>query len=150
MTRQFCVRILLVLTTLVVGYADAGDAPPSADEVTPVPAKLNPQIAAMKENTWLKLTPPDVPEAGVAILWGCSHAGYHNDLWIYDLASNVWKEMLKTEPSAAEDPEVLKYKDGPLMAQLERPLSAHQWGRMDLRPGSPSAVACRWLVAGCS
>lgn len=141
-------RILVVLATLVVGYADARDTPPSASEVTMARTKLNPQVAAMKENTWLKLPTPDVrpiarssspwmpyvPEAGVAILWGCSHAGYHNDVWTYDLSSNLWKEMLKTEPSAAEDPDVLKYKDGLLMTRLERPLSAHQWGRMDYDP----------------
>ena len=77
---------------------------------------------------------PYVPEAGTAILWGCSHAGHHNDVWTYDLSNNVWKEMLKTEPSGIDDPDVLKYKDGLLMTRQERPLSFHQWGQMDYDP----------------
>jgi len=109
---------------------------------------LNAKVAAMQANTWLKLpTPkkhpicrssspwmPYVPEAGVGLLWGCSHSGYHNDVWTYDLSRNVWKENLPTEPSAAKDPAVLKIKDGLLMTRGERPLSYHQWGFMDYDP----------------
>jgi hypothetical protein len=105
-------------------------------------------IEAMGSNTWLRLPTPEVhpitrssspwmpyaPQAGVGILWGCSHAGYHNDLWTYDLARNVWTEMLATEPSAARDPDVLKIKNGVLMTRAERPLSFHQWGGMDYDP----------------
>jgi RNA polymerase sigma factor (sigma-70 family) len=109
---------------------------------------INPKVAAMKDNTWIKLpTPkkhpicrssspwmPYVPSAGVGILWGCSHSGYHNDVWTYDLARNKWTENLPTEPSAKRDPGVLKYKDGLLMTRKERPLSMHQWGFMDYDP----------------
>src|SRR5262245_35241908 len=87
---------------------------------------LNPQVAELGENTWLKLETPRrhpitrssspwmayAPEAGVGILWGCSHSYHHNDVWTYDLGQNVWKERLPTEPSAAADPHVLKRKDG--------------------------------------
>jgi hypothetical protein len=110
-----------------------------------VKVNLNPQVAAMADNTWIKLpTPvehpisrsaspwmPYVPEAGVALLWGCSHSCFQNDVWIYDLGANAWKEMLKTESSAAADPGVLKIKDGVLMTREERPLSFHQWCKMD-------------------
>jgi len=99
----------------------------------------------MKSNSWPRLPTPKAhpltrssspwmpypPHAGVGILWGCSHAGYHNDLWTYDLTRNAWTEMLPTEPSAARDPGVLKIKDGVLMTCQERPLSFHQWGGLD-------------------
>jgi hypothetical protein len=120
----------------------------AATNTRAAPAKLNSQVIAMKANTWLKLSSaaerpiarssspwmPFVPESGVGLLWGCSHGGYHNDVWTYDLAENHWREMLKTEPSAAVDRDVLKYKDGLLMTRLERPLAAHQWGLMDYDP----------------
>ena len=144
---------LAILACVFVQRASAEDAPPPiksgpATNVKAPPAKLNPQVMAMKANTWLKLstTPerpiarssspwmPYIPEAGVGLLWGCSHGGYHNDVWIYDLANNTWREMLKTEPSAALDQDVLKIKDGVLMTRLERPLAAHQWGLMDYDP----------------
>ena len=142
-------RSMLMITVCVLVYcAVVRAADPVATAPATAPAAINPQVAAMKSNTWLKLpTPPEhpiarssspwmpyVPEAGVALLWGCSHAGYHNDLWSHDLAANLWRELLKTEPSAAQDPDVLKIKDGVLMTREERPLSAHQWGRMDYDP----------------
>ncbi len=137
-----------ILTLILVSGAVACATDAVADRPAPARAALHPQVAAMKGNTWLKLpTPaehpiarssspwmPYIPEAGVALLWGCSHAGYHNDLWSHDLARNRWKELLKTEPSAARDPDVLKIKDGVLMTRQERPLSAHQWGLMDYDP----------------
>jgi hypothetical protein len=109
---------------------------------------LHPKVAALGDNSWLKLPTPKThpitrssspwmayaPEAGVGILWGCSHAYYHNDVWTYDLGRNLWKEMLETEPRAAKDPDVLKRKDGILMTRKERPLSFHGWGLMDYDP----------------
>ena len=129
----------------VVAAALAGNLFLSAAEEA---RKLNPALAGMGDNSWRKLeTPaahpiarssspwmPYVPEAGAGLLWGCSHAGYHNDLWVYGLAQNLWTEKLKTEPSCNEDPGVLKYKDGLLMTREERPLSMHQWGLMDYDP----------------
>jgi len=130
---------------LVAGVAAAEPAAEKAEERK---IAINPRVAAMGENTWLKLSTPKahpitrssspwmpyVPEAGVGLLWGCSHAGYHNDLWAYGLTHNVWKELLKTEPSGARDPDVVKIKDGVLMTREERPLSFHQWGLLDYDP----------------
>ena len=132
---------------------------PTAEKAQERKVAINPTVAAMGDNTWVKLpTPaahpitrssspwmPYAPEAGVGILWGCSHAGYHNDLWTYDLAHNVWKEMLKTEPSAARDPEAIKIKDGVLMTREERPLSFHQWGLLDY---DPDRKALWWAQVG--
>jgi hypothetical protein len=109
---------------------------------------LHPKIAELSDNTWLKMeTPKDspicrssspwmayAPQAGVGILWGCSHSYWHNDVWTYDLARNEWKEMLKAEPSAKNDPDVIKIKDGLMMTREERPLSCHGWGFMDYDP----------------
>src|SRR5262249_18416014 len=109
---------------------------------------LHPKVAQLDDNTWRKLGTPKghpitrssspwmayAPEAGVGILWGCSHSYHHNDVWTYHLGRNVWKEMLPTEPSAAADPDVLKRKDGILMTREERPLSFHGWGLMDYDP----------------
>jgi hypothetical protein len=53
------------------------------------------RIKALGNNSWLKLETPEVhpvsrsasswmacaPEAGVGILWGCSHASHENDVW---------------------------------------------------------------------
>jgi hypothetical protein len=108
----------------------------------------NPKIASLGDNTWLKLDTPKVhpitrssspymayaPEAGVGILWGCSHAYFHNDVWTYSLASDEWKEMLKTEPGIMTDSDVVKVKDGVRMTRGERPLSMHGWGLMDYDP----------------
>ncbi|MHC4915369.1 MAG: sigma-70 family RNA polymerase sigma factor [Planctomycetota bacterium] len=137
-----------VLTLAVLGGGGGAAYRLAAGEAAAPKFPLNPKVAAMKDNTWLKLPTPEkhpmtrssspwmpyVPEAGVGILWGCSHSGYHNDVWTYDLARNLWVERLKTEPSAAKDPDVLKYKDGLLMTREERPLSYHQWGFMDYDP----------------
>ncbi len=126
----------------------------SAGATAPARADVNPGVAAMKDNSWRRLPTPKVhpitrssspwmpyaPEAGVGILWGCSHAGYHNDVWTYDLARNVWTEKLPTEPSAARDPDVIKFKDGALMTRGERPLSFHQWGLLDYDPDR----TCLW------
>jgi len=136
--------------------ADKPEAKPSVDapaaEKGRAPAvpqvPLNPQIAAMGDNTWLKLpTPathpvarsgspymPYAPEAGVGLLWGCGANDYRNDLWTYNLALNEWKELLKTEPDHRQDPDVYKFKDGVLMTREERPVPSHQWGRMDYDP----------------
>ena len=134
-----------VAASILLGRAEADTVAISDTKTERLPAKLNANVAAMKANSWIRLPTqsdrpisrssspwmPYVPEAGVAILWGCSHVGHHNDVWTYDLSQNAWTEMLATEPSAAVDQGVLKYKDGLLMTRLERPLAAHQWGRMD-------------------
>jgi RNA polymerase sigma factor (sigma-70 family) len=131
---------------VVVKLAAAEPAAAQPAEKPKLP--INPQVAAMGDNTWIKLPTPQVhpicrsgspwmpyvPEAGVGILWGCSASGYHNDLWTYNLALNEWKEMLKTEPSYQQDPDVFKFKDGVLMTREERPVPSHQWGRMDYDP----------------
>ena len=123
---------------------------------------LNPQVAAMPDNSWLKLrtpTPhsivrsgspwmPYAPEAKVAFVWGAVHGGSSNDLWTYDMAANAWKELHKAEAHAAQDPGVLKLKDAVLMTREERPLAGHQWGAMDY----DSDGHALWLYtdAGCS
>src|SRR5262245_56482430 len=103
--------------------------PPAAVEGTKAPAvaqvSVNPQVAALGDNSWLKLeTPkthpitrssspwmPYAPDGGVGLLWGCSANSHQNDLWSYSLGRNEWIEQIKTEPSHATDPEVFKYKD---------------------------------------
>jgi len=111
-------------------------------------ALQDPDLAALPDNAWAKLPTPAVhamvrsgspwmpyaPDADVAFVWGAGHSQPHNDLWSYSLARNEWKELLKTEPSAAQDAGVLKEKDGVVMTRKERPLSAHQWGQMDYDP----------------
>ncbi len=130
---------------LIVGLLLGSTGATPGGEAEGPAARVNPRVAAMKGNSWLKLPTPKVhpitrssspwmpyaPTAGVGFLWGCSHAGYHNDVWTYDLARNVWTEKLKTEPSAKADPNVLKIKDGALMTRQGRPLSFHQWGLLD-------------------
>src|SRR5262245_25545565 len=114
----------------------------------PGPAPLNPQVAAMGNNSWLRLETPRLhpmtrssspwmvyaPDGCVGLLRGCSANSYQNDLWSYSLGRNEWVERLKTEPSHTTDPGVFKYKDGVLMTREERPLPSHQWGRMDYDP----------------
>lgn len=108
----------------------------------------DPNLKDLPDNTWVKLPTPAVhsmvragspwmpyaPDADVAFLWGAGHTQPQNDLWSYSLARNEWKELLRTEPSAAQDAGVLKEKDGVIMTREERPLSAHQWGQMDYDP----------------
>ena len=151
--KSTCRRAATILITIFFGCASASNSAAREESKSILgtgagSAKLNPRIVAMKDNTWLKLpTPaehpisrssspwmPYAPEAGVAILWGSSHSGYHNDVWTYNMSENLWREMLTTEMSAAVDQRVLKSKDGLLMTRLERPLAAHQWGRMDYDP----------------
>ncbi len=143
----------LFFVALLVQGVWADDAQPpielaSTANIVSEASQKNSLVLAMKTNTWLKLPPseerpiarssspwmPFIPELGVGLLWGCSHGGYHNDVWFYDLAKNTWHEKLKTEPSAAVDHDVLKIKDGVLMTRMERPLAAHQWGLMDYDP----------------
>src|SRR5262249_22974473 len=96
---------------------------------------LNPDVAGLGDNTWVKLNTPKTspicrssspwmayaPQAGVGILWGCSHSYWENDVWTFDLARNEWKEMLRTEPSVKKDPDAIKIKDGVMMTREERP-----------------------------
>ncbi len=133
----------ILIAGLLLG--PAGAAPGGEAEAEGAAPAVNPRVAAMKGNSWLKLPTPKVhpitrssspwmpyaSAAGVGLLWGCSHAGHHNDVWTYDLARNVWTEKLKAEPSAADDPDVIKIKDGVLMTRKGRPASFHQWGLLD-------------------
>lgn len=140
MTWRRCARLAAIVVGGAVSFVDSGRGAKDSPA-----AEANPKIAALGNNTWLKLDTPKfhpitrsgspcmayAPDAGVGILWGCSHAYFHNDVWTYSLARNEWKEMLKTEPSVLSDPEVLKIKDGVRMTREERPLSMHGWGLMD-------------------
>jgi hypothetical protein len=148
------IGIVGFVAVLGAGFAlRPASAEPPMPPSNPAPAMtgsaaLHAQVAGMGDNTWIKLTTPAVhpvtrssspwmpyaPESGVALLWGTTHSGADNDVWIYSLARNEWKEMLKTEASAARDPGVIKIKDGVVMTREERPLSYHQWGRMDYDP----------------
>src|SRR5687768_9971930 len=96
--------------------------PPGAAEGATAPAvaraSVNPRVAAMGDNAWLKLETPKAhpitrssspwmayaPDGGVGLLWGCSAGSHLNDLWSYSLGRNEWVERIKTEPSHRMDP----------------------------------------------
>ena len=101
-------------------------------------------INAMPDNTWLRLpnngaqpitrsgsNPMHYDGDSVGYLWGTCHAGYHNDLWAFNLSANQWREAQATEPSVTADPLVIQNKDSILMTREERPLSFHQWSSFD-------------------
>src|SRR5262245_1887895 len=86
----------LVGVVLTAGWSRAADesAQPRADQ-----ASTNPQVAAMDDNSWIKLETPKThpitrssspwmayaPDGGVGLLWGCSANFRQNDLWSYSL-----------------------------------------------------------------
>ena len=112
---------LFVASFLLVGCAAA------AEEAAPA-KKLNPKIAALPDNTWLKMTPPREPNgrnySGACIgesklggvwYWGGGHFSYDcNDVDFYDLAANKWTRSYKPErnPWGAKNRWVVSPREG--------------------------------------
>src|SRR5687768_16460454 len=118
---------IVLWTGMGVGADESDDRPAKLlAEKERMRAQVNAQVAAMGDNTWLKLETPKThpisrssspwmtyaPDGGLGLLWGCSANSHQNDLWSYSLGRNEWMELIKTEPSYTTDPDVFKYKDG--------------------------------------
>lgn len=95
---------------------------------------LNPQIASLGDNTWLKMSPPKEPDGrnysgcfwgdwgkgGRVFYYGGGHFSYSgNDVAIYDIASNVW--------SRSYEPEMDPGKSDQPLSKLGRPWPLHSY-----------------------
>ena len=107
--------VLLAAATCAVGAG--GVVKEGAPAGPPAGKGLNPQIAGMPDNTWLRLNPAGEPRSrmysgccmGDGKLWffGGGHGGYkYNDVELYDVSANRWDRLTEreawTEVKAAE------------------------------------------------
>ncbi len=86
----------------------AGPAPGPADWVAGLRPQVNPELRALPANTWKLMHPKgdvfDHPKAEVGLVYdegtgavvyfgGCS-AGYCNNVWLYHVGTDTWREVL--------------------------------------------------------
>jgi hypothetical protein len=101
-------RLMLAAAVLLLLAAAslAGEAAPEPQK------KLNPTLVNMPVNTWVKLKPDREPEGrsysgvcygnGKILYFGGGHGSYTcNDVEVYDVAANTWKQL--TEPEDWRD-----------------------------------------------
>jgi len=86
----------------------AAGEPEKPREAPKAEKKLNPQVLALADNTWLKMGPPKEPDGrnysspiwgdGKIFYFGGAHFSYNgNDVAIYDLAANAWTRSYEPE-----------------------------------------------------
>ncbi|MHC4914598.1 MAG: RNA polymerase sigma factor [Planctomycetota bacterium] len=113
------------------------------------PAKnLNPRIAAMSDNSWLRLKPEREPRSrmysgcwlgeGVLMFFGGGHGAYkYNDVELYHIAANRWERA--TEKEAWTEVKGAGGMGGgwgvPVLSPKTRPLGEHTYQQFCWLPG---------------
>jgi hypothetical protein len=111
--RRQIVGTLIGAVAAAAVVAGAGLAERPAPTTAPAARKLNPQVLAMGDNTWLKMNPPREPDGrnysgccwgdwgtgGRVFYFGGAHFSYqYDDVDVYDLATNTWTRSWKPGP----------------------------------------------------